>query len=57
MGWKQEREEIRRLMAARPDPDGKHGNESPEAQAVNAELDRKLREQPIWRRARALYED
>ncbi|MGY1579169.1 hypothetical protein [Streptomyces sp. MN13] len=57
MAWKQDRDEIKRLMAARPDPDGKHGNESPEAQAINAELDRKLREQPIWRRARALYED
>ncbi|GAP46899.1 hypothetical protein [Streptomyces azureus] len=57
MGWKQDRAEIKRLMAARPDPDGKNGCDSQEAQAVNAELDRKLREQPIWRRARALYED
>lgn len=57
MGWKQDRAEIKRLMAARPDPDGKHGDESPEAKAINDELDRKLREQPVWRRARALYED
>ncbi|QCX81227.1 hypothetical protein C9F11_38220 [Streptomyces sp. YIM 121038] len=57
MSWKKDRAEIRELMAARPDPDGKHGCESQEAVAVNAELDRKLREQPVWRRARALYED
>jgi hypothetical protein len=57
MGWKKDRAEIKRLMAARPDPDGKKGCDSQEAQAVNAELDRKLREQPVWRRARVLYED
>ncbi|MFE9765100.1 hypothetical protein ACFYPC_11295 [Streptomyces sp. NPDC005808] len=57
MGWKRDREEIRQLMAARPDPEGKHGNESQEAQAVNAELDRKLRAQPVWRRGRFLYDD
>ncbi|MFJ7176433.1 hypothetical protein ACIQXA_08495 [Streptomyces massasporeus] len=57
MGWKQDRAEIKRLMAARPDPTGKSGCDSQEAQAVNAELDRKLREQPVWRRARVLYED
>jgi hypothetical protein len=56
MGWKKDRAEIRSLMAARPDPDGKGGCDSQEAQAVNAELDRKLREQPVWRRSRALYE-
>lgn len=57
MGWKQDRAEIKELMAARPDPDGKHGNESQEAKAVDSELDRKIRQQPVWRRARALYED
>lgn len=57
MGWKQQRAEIKRLMAARPDPDGKNGCDSQEARAVDAELDRKLREQPVWRRARVLYED
>jgi hypothetical protein len=56
MGWKQDRAEIKRLMDARPDPDGKKGCDSQEALAVNAEIDRKLREQPVWRRARALYE-
>ncbi|MFF5596668.1 MULTISPECIES: hypothetical protein [Streptomyces] len=55
MSWKRERAEIKRLMDARPDPDGRHGDESPEALAINAELDRKLREQPVWRRARILY--
>lgn len=55
MGWKRERAEIRRLMDARPDPDGKRGCDSQEAEAVNAELDRKLSEQPVWRRARILY--
>ncbi|WP_242594582.1 hypothetical protein [Streptomyces sp. GB4-14] len=57
MGWKKDRAEIKRLMAARPDPDGKNGCDSQEARAVNAELDRKLRQQPVWRRACALYED
>ena len=57
MGWKQDRAEIKRLMAARPDPDGRHGNESQEAKAVNDALDRKLKEQPVWRRSRLLYED
>lgn len=57
MGWKQDRAEIKRLMAARPDPEGRHGDASPEGLAVNAELDRKLREQPFWRRGRLLYED
>ena len=57
MGWKKERAEIKRLMAARPDPNGKNDCDSQEAQAVNAELDRKIREQPAWRRARFLYED
>ncbi|MET9445024.1 hypothetical protein [Streptomyces sp. NPDC006610] len=57
MGWKKDRAEIKRLMAARPDPDGRHGDETPQAEAINAELDRKLREQPVWRRARVLYED
>jgi hypothetical protein len=57
MGWKQDRAEIKQLMDARPDPNGKRGDESPEALAVNAELDRKIREQPVWRRARVLYED
>lgn len=56
MGWKQDRAEIKRLMDARPDPEGKHGTESQEAQAVNAELDRKIREQPVWRRGRFLYD-
>lgn len=56
MAWKQDRAEIKRLMAARPDPDGKNGCDSQEAKAVNAELDRKLQEQPFWRRSRALYE-
>jgi len=56
MGWKQDRAEIKRLMAARPDPDGTNGCESQEAQAINSELDRKLQQQPVWRRARALYE-
>ena len=46
MGWKQDRAEIKRLMAARPDSDGKGGCDSQEAQAVNAELDRKLQAQP-----------
>ena len=55
MVWKQDRAEIKRLMAARPDPDGKSGCDSQEARAVNAELDRKLREQPVWRRGRFLY--
>lgn len=55
MGWKQDRAEINRLIAARPDPDGNECD-SQESQAVNAELDRKLREQPVWRRARALYD-
>ncbi|WP_157852691.1 hypothetical protein RFN58_06950 [Streptomyces iakyrus] len=57
MGWKKDRAEIKRLMAARPDPDGKNGCDSQEAHAVNSELDRKLRQQPAWRRARFLYED
>ena len=57
MAWKQDRAEIKRLMAARPDPTGKNNCDSQESQAVNAELDRKLRAQPIWRRSRALYED
>ncbi|MGW1616357.1 hypothetical protein ACWCQZ_44315 [Streptomyces sp. NPDC002285] len=56
MGWKKDREEIQRLMDARPDPDGKKGCDSQEARAVDAELDRKLREQPVWRRARVFYE-
>lgn len=56
MAWKQDRAEIQRLMAARPDPDGKKGCETQEAQAVNDALDRKLKEQPVWRRSRALYE-
>ncbi len=57
MAWKQARAEIRRHMAARPDPDGKHDHDSQEAQAVNTELDRKIQAQPFWRRSRALYED
>ncbi|MEU9436577.1 hypothetical protein [Streptomyces sp. NPDC048252] len=57
MGWKKDRAEIKELMAARPDPDGRRGNESQEARAINEQLDRKLREQPVWRRARALYEN
>ncbi|MFD8234021.1 hypothetical protein ACFV20_19335 [Streptomyces sp. NPDC059696] len=57
MGWKQDRAEIKRLMAARPDPNGRNDCDSQESRAVNAELDRKLREQPVWRRARVLYED
>lgn len=57
MGWKQDRAEIRRLMDARPDPTGKKDCDSQEAQAVNAELDRKIQAQPFWRRSRALYED
>ncbi|MGW7087558.1 hypothetical protein ACWGH2_29235 [Streptomyces sp. NPDC054871] len=56
MGWKQDRAEIKRLMQARPDPDGKHGEETQEGRAVNGELDRKIREQPVWRRGRFLYE-
>ncbi|NUP15351.1 MAG: hypothetical protein HOZ81_04455 [Streptomyces sp.] len=57
MSWKQDRAEIKRLMAARPDPTGKKGCDSQEAQAVNAELDRKIQAQPVWRRSRLLYED
>lgn len=57
MGWKKDRAEIRSLMAARPDPDGKKGDESQEAQAVNDALDRKLKEQPVWRRGRIFYGD
>ncbi|NUP16611.1 MAG: hypothetical protein HOZ81_10980 [Streptomyces sp.] len=56
MGWKQDRAETKRLMDARPDPDGKNGCDSQEAQAVNDALDRELREQPVWRRGRFLYE-
>jgi hypothetical protein len=56
MGWKQDRAEIKRLMDARPDPDGKKGCDSQEAQAINDAIDRKIREQPVWLRARALYE-
>lgn len=57
MGWKKERAEIKALMDARPDPEGRHGTETQESKAVNDQLDRKLREQPVWRHARALYED
>jgi hypothetical protein len=57
MGWKQDRAEIRRLMAARPDSTGSQQNASQEAEAVNDALDRKLREQPAWRRARVFYGD
>lgn len=57
MGWKRDRDEIKRLMALRPDPDGKQGGESAEARAINDELDRALRQQPVWRRARIFYGD
>jgi hypothetical protein len=57
MGWKKERAEIKALMDARPDPDGRHGTETQESKAVNEQLDRKLQEQPVWRRSRVLYED
>lgn len=55
MGWKREREEIRRLMGLRPDPDGRRGDESAEALAINEELDRRIKAQPFWRRARIFY--
>jgi hypothetical protein len=57
MSWKQDRAEIKRLMAARPDPDGKNGCDTPESRAVNDALDRKIGEQPAWRRARIFYGD
>lgn len=57
MAWKQDRAEIKRLMAARPDPDGKQQIDNQESRAVDAELDRKIREQPVWRRARIFYGD
>ncbi|WP_460073938.1 hypothetical protein [Streptomyces sp. YKOK-I1] len=55
MGWKQQRAEIKRLMDLRPDPDGRHGDESQEARAINDELNRRLEEQPVWRRGRIFY--
>lgn len=55
MGWKRERDEIRRLMDLRPDPDGRHDDESQEGRAINEEIDRKLQQQPVWRRARVFY--
>jgi hypothetical protein len=44
-------------MDARPDPDGKNGCDTPESRTVNAELNRKISEQPAWRRARIFYGD
>lgn len=55
MGWKQDRTEIKRLMDARPDPDGKQQIDTAESRAVNEALDQKISEQPAWRRARILY--
>ena len=55
MSWKRERDEIRRLMELRPDPDGRHDDESQEGRAINEEIDRKLQQQPVWRRARVFY--
>jgi hypothetical protein len=57
VSWRQERAEIRRLMAARQDPDGRHQLDTPEETAILAELDRLIRQQPWWRRARILYGD
>ncbi|WP_369274496.1 hypothetical protein AB5J55_35265 [Streptomyces sp. R11] len=56
MGWKKDRAEIKQFMAARPDPDGKKNCDSQEAKAINDQLNRKLQEQPAWRRGRFLYE-
>lgn len=53
--WGRERAEIRRLMSARQDPDGKRQLDTPEEAATLEELDRLIRQQPWWRRARVFY--
>ncbi|MGX1632660.1 hypothetical protein ACWGUL_01180 [Streptomyces albidoflavus] len=50
MTFKEDRAELKRLNAARPDPDGRLGHTTPESEAINKQINDLINRQTGWRR-------
>ncbi|MCX4444731.1 hypothetical protein [Streptomyces albidoflavus] len=48
--WRQDCAELKRLRAARPDPDGRLGHTTPESEAINKQINDLINRQTGWRR-------